>query len=144
MYQSSNYLTTRPVDPTVRLKDSSATTLSALLATLIYEASSGTGRSADLDLVLLTCGRTVGVKTAAFAGREKQIVVVAILGNKGGLDSMFPRRLKSDIGCSGSDLEGRVVHVDREQIVPKGSEGHDELGSIPIESAIDSIVVFTS
>jgi hypothetical protein len=66
----------------VRLKDGGSATLSALLATLVHEAASGAGRPADLNLVLLTCGRTVGVKAAALANREEQVVVVAILGNE--------------------------------------------------------------
>jgi hypothetical protein len=53
--------------------------------------------------------------------------------------------LESNIGgCSTSGLERRVVHVHGEQIVPKRSERHDELGSVPVESAVDGIVVLAS
>ena len=53
--------------------------------------------------------------------------------------------LESNVGGgSTSRLERRVVHVHGEQVVPEGSERHDELGSVPVEGAVDGIVVLAS
>lgn len=63
-------------------KDSGAAAFGTLLAALVDEAASGACGPADLDLVLLTCGRTVGVEAAALANRKEEVVVVAILSDE--------------------------------------------------------------
>ena len=135
-------LTTRTIDPAVGLENSGTTTLSALLTSLVDEATGSAGGPADLNFVLLTCGRTVGVETAAFADREEEVVVVTALGNVGSLLGVLAVRLESDVGgCTTSALERWVVHANGEQIVPERSERYDELGAIPVESTIDGVVV---
>jgi hypothetical protein len=58
---------------------------------------------------------------------------------------MFSIRLEGYVsGGSTSGLERRVVHVHGEQVTPEGSERDDELGSVPIEGAVDGIVVLAS
>jgi hypothetical protein len=127
-------LATRTIDKAVRLQDSSASTLSALLARLVDESTSCAGRSAYLDLVLLALGGPVGIETAALANREEKVVVFSVQGNEWRFLSVFALGLEGD-GCvlgAAYGLDWGVLHVDGEQVAPEGAVGHDELGSVPV------------
>lgn len=135
-------LTTGTVDPAVRLENSSTTALGALLARFVDVTTVNLSGPADLDLVFGARSRTVLVKAAALSNREEKIVVVSALGNVCGLLCVLTIGLEGDVDSrTTSRLEGGVVHVHREQIIPEGSHRHDELGAIPVERAIDGVVV---
>ena len=138
-------LTTRSVNPAVGLQDSGTTTLKAVLTTLVLEATSGAGRPADLDLVLLTLSRPVGIETAALANREEEVVVVAVLSNERSFLSMLAVRLEGNVcDCGRAGLHGWVGHVLAEEVVPERTEGHDELRSVPVKCTINGVVVLSS
>jgi hypothetical protein len=137
-----NALATGAIHEAVRLEHSRTTTFSALHAILVDEATCGAGGPADLDLVLGTLRRAIGVKATALADREEEVVIVAILGNVGTFLSVLAIWLEGDVdGCSARSRERRIVHVHAEYVVPEGAEGHDKLGAVPVECAIDGIVV---
>lgn len=135
-------LTSRSVDPVVRLENSSASALGALLARLVDKATSRTGRPADLDLVLLPCCGSACIVAAALSDREEEVVVVAVQGDEGGFLGVLAIGLVRDVDAcrTAGDAGGRVVHVHGEQVVPEGPKGHDELGAVPVERAVDGIV----
>jgi predicted methyltransferase MtxX (methanogen marker protein 4) len=127
-------LTTGTIDKAVRLQNSSASTLSALLARLVDKPTSCAGRSAYLDLVLLALGGSVGIETAALANREEKVVVFAVQSNERRFLSVLALGLEGD-GCvlgAAYGLDWGVLHVDGEQVAPEGAVGHDELGSVPV------------
>lgn len=129
----------------MRLQDSGTSALSAVHTVLVLEAASGAGRSADLDLVLLTLGGSVGVETAALANREEEVVVVAVLSNERSFLGVLTVGLEGNVGDGGrAGLEGWVGHVLAEEVVPEGTEGHDELRSIPVKRTVNGIVVLAS
>jgi len=122
-------LATGPVHPVVRLKDSRTSTLRASLASLVDETASCAGGSADLDLVFLALGWPVRVEAAALADREEQVMVFAIETDERSFLRMLAFRLEGDVGgCRAVDgLDGWILHVDDEEIVPERAEGHDKL-----------------
>lgn len=135
-------LTTRSVDPAVRLKNSCTTAFCALLAGFVDEAAGGASGSADLNLVLGTLCGAVGVKGTALADREEEVVVVAVLSNERSLLSVFALGLERDVcGCSTGSCKRGVLHAHRKQVLPERAKRHDELGAIPVKSTIDSVVV---
>lgn len=140
-----NTLATRSVHPAMRFQNSRSAALGALLTGLIYETTSRTGRPADLDLVLLAGGGPAVVVAAALADGEEQVMVVAVLGNKGSFLCVLTLGLEGNVGaCStAGHLEWRVVHVHGEEIAPEGAKGHDELRAVPIESAVNGVVVLS-
>ncbi len=126
----------------MRLQDSGATTLGAVDAVLVLEATSGAGGPADLDLVLLTLGRPVGIKAAALADGEEEVVVVAVLSNERSFLGVLSLRLEGNVGDGGrASLEGWVGHVLDEKILPEGTERHYELRSIPVKCTVNRIVI---
>lgn len=56
---------------------------------------------------------------------------------------MFALRLECNRGVLGTadGADRRVLHVDGEQIGPKRAVGHDELGAVPVECAVDGVEV---
>lgn len=140
-----NALTAGAINPSVRLKDSGTTTLSAFLAGLIDEAARGALRSADLNLVFLALGGAVGIESTALANREEQVVVIAVLCNERSFLGMLSFRFKCDVGgrAAGGFQRG-IVEVHYEQVLPERSERHDKLGTIPVKGAIDGVIVLAS
>ena len=138
-------LATGAVHPAVGLENSGTAALGAGLASLIDKAASSASRPTDLDLVLLALGGPVGVEAAALADREEEVVVVAVLGDEGSFLGVLSLGLERDVDCCrASGCQGRVVHSDGEEILPEGTERHDELASIPVQSTIDGVVVLAS
>ena len=137
-----NTLAARAIYEAVGLEHSRTTSFSALHASLVNKATCGAGGPADLDLVLGALCGTIGVKATALADREEEIVVVAILGNVGTFLSVLAIWLEGNVdGCSARSRERRIVHVHAEYVVPEGAKGHDKFGTVPVECAIDGIVV---
>jgi hypothetical protein len=44
-------------------------------------------------------------------------------------------------GCAAEGLEGRVGKVDGEDVGPEGAKGHYEFRAVPVEGAVDGVVV---
>ena len=126
----------------MRLENSGATTLGALLARLVDEATSRAGRSADLDLVLLASSGTTGIVAAALANGEKEVVVVSVLSDVGPFLGVLAVGLEGDV-CAGAaaGFERGVCHADGKEVVPEGSEGHDEFAAVPVQRRVDGVVV---
>lgn len=127
----------------MRLQDSGTSTFRALLASLVDESSSCAGRSADLDLVLGTLGRAIGVEATALADREEEVVVFAVQSNESGFLGVLALGLECERHLAGTahDLGRWVLHVDGEEIGPEGAVGHDEFGAVPVQGTVDGIVV---
>jgi hypothetical protein len=127
----------------MRLQYSRTSTLSALLARLVDKSTSCASRSADLDLVLCALGRPIGIEAAALSNREEQVVVFTIQRNERSFLRMLALGLECERHLAGArrNLGRRVLHVDGEEVAPEGTVGHDEFGTIPVESAVDGVVV---
>jgi hypothetical protein len=136
-----NTLTTRTVDVTVGLEDSGTTAAGAALAGLVDKAAGCALGPADLDAVFLAGGRLVLVEVAALADREEEVMVVAILGNEGAFLCMRAAGLEGNVGWGRGGLQGRIGHVDTEDVVPEGTVSHDELGAVIVECSVDGVVV---
>ena len=140
-----NTLTTRAIDPTMRLQDSGAAAAGAVNAVLVDKSTGGTSGPTDLDLVLLTFGGPVGIETTALADGEEEIMILAVQSNERGFLGMCAFGLEGDVGDSRrAGLEWWVGHADTEKILPERSEGHDELGAIPVEGSVDGIVILAA
>lgn len=108
-----------------------------------YKSASNGRRPANLDLILITRSRTVGVQAAARSSREEEVVVIAVLDHVRALFSVRTSRVESERAHRGRRFEWRVGHVDLVEIAPERTEVHVVAVAILDDLAINCVVIIS-